>query len=139
KDTTDKFELRLTEHRKGIDFTDIPTYGEKELSFKKQRTGKASYSKPKSRKKKYNKHRVMKLSYFVEILAQEQEQTIQEPGPRQPKDSEHGTEQIESLDASNITQYVFREDFDCTVAALIENQTSFQQNCLSAIHTMISH
>ncbi|CAK4946684.1 unnamed protein product, partial [Aphanomyces euteiches] len=57
KDTTDKFELRLTEHRKGIDFTDIPTYGEKELSFKKQRTGKASYSKPKSRKKKYNKHR----------------------------------------------------------------------------------
>ncbi|CAK4232932.1 unnamed protein product, partial [Aphanomyces euteiches] len=102
-----------------------------ELSFKKQRTGKAGYSKPKSRKKKYNKLRVMvrdskrayhvsvmiskKLSNFVEILAQEQEQTIQEHGPRQPKDREHGTEQIESLDASNITHDVFRQDFDCTV------------------------
>ncbi|KAG9405252.1 hypothetical protein AC1031_004360 [Aphanomyces cochlioides] len=57
-----------------------------------------------------------KLSNFVEILAQEQ--TIQEPGPRQPKDIEHGTEQIES-DASNIegntiTHDVFPEDFDCT-------------------------
>ncbi|CAK4162852.1 unnamed protein product [Aphanomyces euteiches] len=129
KDTTDKFELRLREHRKGIDFTDPPTYGEKELSFKKQRTGKTGYSKPKSRKKKYNKLRVMvrdskrayhvsvmiskKLSNFVEILAQEQ--TIQEPGPRQPKEIDHGTEQIESLDSRNITHDVFREDFDCTV------------------------